>query len=161
MGGYSASADNVNFAFGLALEVARDLYSLAGDVQTKHDHRAIAAVMARADWEGGHRETFDTRMSIANEDAGTIRGALIELAAKFASEWAAARGEQDRINWVRWVQSEKDDDNWLENVVEWAFGEDDYGPPPGDPDVPQPPDYAPTRQPIHPEFENRDQSARV
>lgn len=161
MGGYSASSANVNFAFDLALETARDLYALAGEIGTRQGDRATAATDARVDWEGGHREAFDARMTTEGEDASAIKEALVALAGTFAAEWAAARGEQDRINWARWVQSEKDDDNWLENTWEWFAGEDDYGSPPADPDVPEPPDYLPTRDPIRPEFENRGQSALV
>jgi hypothetical protein len=153
MGGYGASGSNVNFAFDLALEAARDLYELAGVVQTKHQARADEATRCVDGWEGGHRASFDSKMSNENTDAGTIRAALVALAGKFASEWAAARGEQDRINQARWVQQQKDDDSWVEDGAEWIVGEDDYGPPPEDPPVPEPPDYQPTRDPIHPEYE--------
>ena len=77
------------------------------------------------------------------------------MANTFAAEWADARGEQDRINHARYVQHEKDNDSWAEDGVEWVVGEDDYGEPPANPSVPQPPDYEPTREPIHPEFESQ------
>jgi hypothetical protein len=93
-------------------------------------------------------------MSTEGTDADTIRSALVTLANRFASEWAAARGEQDRINHARYVQHEKDNDSWGENAGEFFVGEDDYGGPPEDPRVPEAPDYAVTREPIHPEFEN-------
>jgi hypothetical protein len=154
MGGYSASSTNVNFAFALALQAARDLYALSGEVNTKHDSRATEATTATDSWEGGHRSTFDTKMSTEDTDADTVRSALVTLANRFASEWAAARGEQDRINHARYVQHEKDNDSWGENAGEFFVGEDDYGAPPEDPRVPEAPDYAVTREPIHPEFEN-------
>ena len=153
MGGYGASGSNVNFAFDLALQAASDLYELSGVVNTKHSARAGEATLAVDGWEGGHRDTFDGKLSTENSDAEAIRAALVTLAGKFASEWAAARGEQDRINQARWVQKQKDDDNWATDAAEWVVGEDDYGPPPDDPPVPQPPEYAATRGPIHPEFE--------
>src|SRR5262245_34871936 len=153
MGGYGASGSNVNFAFDLALRAAADLYELAGVVHTKHSARAGEATLAVDGWEGGHRDTFDGKLSTEHSDSEAIRTALVTLADKFASEWAAARGEQDRINQARWVQQQKDDDGWCEDGVELVTGEDDYGPPPEDPPVPQPPEYAVTRDPIHPEFE--------
>jgi hypothetical protein len=153
MGGYGASGNNVNFAFDLALEAARDLHALAGVVHDKHSARTGEAALAVDGWEGGHRDTFDGKLSTENTDTETVRAALVALAGKFASEWAAARGEQDRINQARWVQQQKDDDSWVEDGAELIVGEDDYGPPPDDPRVPEPPDYRPTRDPIHPEYE--------
>jgi hypothetical protein len=94
-------------------------------------------------------------MTTEGTDASTISGGLVTLANLFATKWAEARGEQDRINFARYVQHEKDDDGWGENAVEFFSGEDDYGEPPGNPPVPSAPDYAETREPIHPEFENR------
>jgi hypothetical protein len=154
MTGYTASDTNVDFAFDLALQAARDLHSLAGVVRDKHDARASAAADAVDSWEGGHRATFDTNMSTAGTDVDTIAGALISLAGTFASQWSAARGEQDRINHARYVQHEKDDDSWVEDGAEMITGEDDYGAPPEDPPVPEPPDYAVTRDPVHPEYED-------
>ena len=148
------AAANVNFAFDEALQAARDLYELSGVVDTKHDARADEARRAVDGWEGGHRLAFDTKLTTEGSDAETIRAALVSLAATFASEWAAARGEQDRINHARYVKHEKDNDSWAEDGVEWIAGEDDYGAPPGDPDVPEPPGYEPTRDPVHPEFED-------
>ena len=154
MGGYGASGSNVNFAFDVALQAARDLYELAGVVQAKHSARTGEAALVVDGWEGGHRTTFDGKMSTESTDAEAIRAALVALADKFASEWAAARGEQDRINQARWVQQQKDDDSWVEDGAEWIVGEDDYGPPPEDPRTPGSPDYMPTRDPIHPEYEH-------
>lgn len=153
MTGYSASSANVNFAFDLALEAARDLYTLSGVVNTKHGDRASEATKAEDSWEGGHRDTFDDKMSTEGSDAEAISSGLVTLANLFASKWAEARGEQDRINHARYVQHEKDDDSWGENAVEFFAGEDDYGAPPDNPPTPTSPDYAVTRDPIHPEFE--------
>jgi uncharacterized protein YukE len=153
MGGYGASASNVVFEYEQALLAARQLYALADALSTKHETRVGEAALVVDGWEGGHRDTFDSKMATEHGDMEAIRQALRDLAAKFASEWAAARGEQDRINQARWVQQQKDDDSWAEDGVEWITGEDDYGPPPEDPEPPPPPDFMPTRDPIHPEFE--------
>jgi hypothetical protein len=154
MGGVSASSANVNFAFDTALEAARDLYSLAGVVRSKHSARADEAELAKDGWEGGKRTDFDAKLTTEGSDVDTIAGALVTLADRFASEWAAARGEQDRINFARYVQDERDNDSGWENAGEFFAGENDLGAPPGNPPVPDAPDYAPTRDPIHPEFEN-------
>lgn len=154
MGGYSANSSNVNFAFDLALQAASDLHTLSGVIRTKHDARATEAGHAVDSWEGGHRDAFDGKMATEDDDAEAISAGLVRLADLFATKWSEARGEQDRINHARYVEHEKDNDSLLENVGEFFVGEDDYGPPPDDPPVPAAPDYAPTRDPIHPDFEN-------
>jgi hypothetical protein len=159
MGGVSASSANVNFAFGQALQAARDLYALSGVVRSKHSLRADEASTAGDGWEGGRRTDFDGRMRTEGSDVDTIAGALVTLADRFATEWANARGEQDRINHARYVQDERDNDGWLENAGEFFGGENDLGAPPDNPPVPEPPDYAPTRDPVHPEFEHVSASA--
>jgi hypothetical protein len=155
MGGYSASSSNVNFAFDLALQAARDLHELSGVFTSKQQARSTEADKATDEWVGGHRDTFNSKMSTEGTDADTISGGLVRLANLFATKWAEARGEQDRINFARYVQHEKDDDGWGENTVEFFAGEDDYGEPPANPPTPEAPGYAATREPIHPEFENR------
>jgi hypothetical protein len=150
MGGYSASSANVPFAYDLALSAARDLYELSGVVDARHQSWVTEAGKATADWEGGHRDTFTHNLATAGTDAAAVKEALRGLADLFAAKWAEARGEQNRINWARWVQAEKDDDNWAENTVEWVAGEDDYGEPPPNPPAPEGPDYAETSAPGHP-----------
>jgi hypothetical protein len=154
MGGYSASSENVVFAYDEALQAARDLTSLGSVVTAKQEARATEAGLAVDGWEGGHRDAFDTRMTPEGSDAATVADGLAALAGLFASRWAEARGEQDRINFARYVQHEKDEDSWGENAGEWVVGEDDYGAPPEDPPVPEGPEFAVTRDPIHPEFEH-------
>jgi hypothetical protein len=154
MGGVTASSANVNFAFDQALQAARDLYSLSGVVTAKHDARVTESTRCVDGWEGGKRTEFDGKMSTEDTDVGTISGGLVTLANRFASEWAMARGEQDRINFARYVQNERDDDSWVEDGAEFFAGENDLGAPPDNPPVPVSPDYEPTREPIHPEFEH-------
>lgn len=155
MGGYSASSQNVNFAFDLALQAARSLYELAGVLDDKHDARIVEATKAKDGWEGGHRTTFDAKLGAEDTDVETLRFALVTLAEKFAAEWTDAWGEQDRINFARYVQHEKDNDSWVEDGTELVVGEDDYGEPPANPPMPTVPDYNPTRAPKYVEFENR------
>jgi len=151
-GTQTASSANVNFKFDLALEAARDLHSLSRRVTSAQQGRADAARQARPDWEGPKRDSFDTKVTNEATSATNVSEGLVTLANSFASKWAQARGEQDRINFARYVDSEINDDSWGENVVEHFSGEDDYGEPPGDPPVPSAPGYAATRSPMHPEF---------
>ena len=150
---YTASGTNVDFAFGLALEAAADLWALAGEVRAKQGDRIDLSSRCIVDWRGPHRDHFDRLMRTEETDADTVADALIALANEIALAWSRARGEQDRINHARWVEHEKSQDSWAEDAGEFFTGEDDYGAPPEDPPVPTGPDFAPTRAPIHPEFE--------
>jgi hypothetical protein len=156
MGGYSASSTNVNFAYSTALQTAYDLHVLARRLDEIQIVRAAQVALAVDGWVGGHRDAFDSKMSTEGTDVATIRGALVTLAGKFASEWAAAWGEQDRINFARYVEEQKEEDSWVEDGAELVVGEDDYGAPPADPPVPQAPGYAPTREPKHRDHERNE-----
>lgn len=152
-GNETASDSNVPFAFDLALQAARDLYALSGKVTAHQGSRGTAAGTARTDWIGPKRDTFDEKVAAEDASADAISGSLVSLANDFASQWAMARGEQDRINFARYVDHEISSDGWGENLVETFTGEDDYGPPPEDPPIPEGPDYEPTRSPLHAGFE--------
>lgn len=151
---HAAPRANVDVAFDEALQCACDLYALSGVVTTKHEARVSEAALCVDGWEGGHRTDFDAKMTAEDTDVGTVSEALVTLADLFATTWAEARGEQDRINFARYVGDERDSDGWGENALELFTGENDLGAPPGNPPVPESPDYAPTREPIHPEYEN-------
>jgi hypothetical protein len=151
--GAKASSANVRFAYETALAAARDLWALAGQVREHQSHRATAAQTARRVWVGPKHDQFEDKMRREGTDTTAVAEGLESTAKAIAGSWAAARGQQDRINFARWVDKQIDDDGWLENVGEWFAGEDDYGPPPENPDAPRPPSFEPTRSPIHPEFE--------
>lgn len=154
-GNTTASSANVDFNFDLALEAARDLHALSRKVSSHQIDRAAAARLARPDWEGQKRVSFDDKITNEGASASEVRGGLVTLANSFAAQWAQARGEQDRINFARYVDEETSNDSWGENAVEFVAGEDDYGEPPANPPVPGAPDYAATREPQYAEFENR------
>jgi hypothetical protein len=54
---------------------------------------------------------------------------LYAFSRQIAEGWAAARGQQDRINNARYVQTDIEDDSLLEDVGEFFGGETDYGRP--------------------------------
>jgi hypothetical protein len=154
MGTPAANSHDVVFAYGTALQAARDLNALAIEIHEKQTAWAGEAAKAVIGWEGGHRDFFNSNLITLGTDAAFIIGGLTLLADLFAAAWATARGEQDRINWARWVQAQKDDDWWGEDVVDF-FYEEDMGEPPADPPRPTAEDgYQPTRQPIHPEYQH-------
>ena len=155
-GGIEANQANVDFPFTLALSAASQLHELAQAINDKHGDRSDEATTAERDWTGPKHDHFRTLMTTENTDASTLASELRTLSTSFCEQWARCRGEQDRINWARWVDSEISYDGYGENVVEGFTGEDDYGDPPANPSSPGPDNgFAPTRSPIHPEFENR------
>jgi hypothetical protein len=150
----AASDANVVFPFDLALPAARDLWALAESVRTsKTDLTAAQATVAA--WKGPHRDAFDTKVTTYGTSAESVAAALEALANGIAAAWAAARGQQNRINRARYVEHEKQNEGargW--GVVEFFAGEVDYGPPPGNPPVPPSPGFPETGDPVrmHPEF---------
>jgi hypothetical protein len=153
-GNEKANDANIHFAFDTALAAARDCWALAEEVRT-HDAALGSDAGRLASWTGPKRLQFDGKLTAARHDANTVAAGLEDLARGFASQWARARGQQDRINRARWVAAEIDDDNILENAWEWFAGENDHGPPPEDPPVPVPPRFDATRAPMHPDYQHR------
>lgn len=143
----TGAGGNVQFPFELALQAARDLWALADDFESLRGRLGVASADAQQDWLGPQQRTFDTKTSTWYASAGNGEFALRDLANELARAWAAARGEQDRINTARMAKAESDDDGMFENAWEWAAGEDDF-PPPDDPPVPSAPGFHATRSPI-------------
>lgn len=152
-GDQKASDANVVFAYDLALDAARDLYTLAGQVREHQSQRAGLKPAAEQDWLGPKHDEFVVRLATEGTDATNVADGLVEMANALAANWSKARGQQDRINFARYVDHETSDDGFLENVGEFFVGEDDYGPPPENPPTPAPPSYGATRSPQHPEYE--------
>ena len=80
----------VVFDFDGALQVARDLWALAGDLETRRDNRRDHAETARATWQGPLATDFDTRESDEYSEAGPIAGQLREEANLWAKAWQGA-----------------------------------------------------------------------
>lgn len=146
-----ANDANVPFPFETGLQAARDLWDLADEVISAKGRLDTKETAAKVDWTGPKRNRFTGMRDEDGTAASTTAAALRELARSFATAWSQARGQQDRINHARYVQAETEDDGTLENIGEFFVGEDDYGPPPENPPVPQPPGFRATRDPIHPE----------
>jgi uncharacterized protein YukE len=150
-GAASANDANVAFPMSLALSAARDLHGLADDiVQTAEGLRTDAAE-AREGWTGPHAETFTAKTDNVCGSAANLATALRHLADELGRSWAAARGQQDRINCARAAAHEVASDGWLENQWERVAGEDEF-PPPDNPPAPGPPGYRRTRDPQYSAF---------
>ena len=148
----AASDANVVFPFDLALPAARDIWDMA-DAVAASSSDITSERDADNFWKGPHRDTSDGKVTTYQGSASSVEAALRALATGIANAWAAARGQQNRINKARYVEHEVQDDSGLENFGEFFVGEDDYGPPPDNPHTPEPPSFAePANARMYPEF---------
>lgn len=151
-----AAASDVDVAFPLdsALAAARAAWRLADAVSESRStmNTLDSTHLTDADFKGPHRDVSDGKVSAYRTSSLNMAGGLRTFAGQIAQGWAAARGQQDRINFARYVEHEIQDDAWYEDAAEWVVGEDDYGAPPENPDVPTAPNYAATRDPMYTEY---------
>lgn len=155
MGGSDAypSCTNVNFAFDTALAAARDCWSLASQFRS-HDASLSTSAGQLLAWVGPKRTQFDQMIGDIHTEAEAVASALESLAREFASAWASARGEQDRINRGRRIQQDLATSTGTAGDLLGVFtGSGEYGPPPDDPDVPVPPSFEATRAPLYPDYQ--------
>lgn len=148
----NANSANVVYPFATALPAAQAVVRLARDlesVMTDVDRRRDDVVVQ---WRGPEKERFELKVAALRGNIATVAAALDGLGDRLAASWAAARGQQDRINRARYVEWDIAQDSLVENAWEFFAGETDYGPPPADPPTPTRPAYEITRSPLHTEF---------
>lgn len=147
----SANDQNVAFPLDSALPAARAAWRLADAVDdgrtSINDAQELMTV-----WVGPHRDLFDTKVTTFGTSTRNVSSGLRDFARQIAFAWAAARGQQDRINFARYCEDEASNDGGLENFGEFFAGETDYGPPPENPGQPYGPAFAETREPMYPQF---------
>lgn len=151
-GGASAGSADLRFAYDAALQAARELWRLAEDFEEGSATVSAARADAVADFLGPMRVQFDEHNDTNRSRLSTLGCQLRGLGGQVAADWAAARGEQDRINFARYVAHQKANEGFLDDVKAWFVGDKDYGSPPSNPPVPQGPGYAPTRGPMYADF---------
>lgn len=152
-GNATANSANVVYPFGSFHDAASAAHQVSTKLSEFSAALAAQATAAAVGWTGPLSEVFAAKADVLQRSCANQSSAATSLASGIASAWSAARGQQDRINFARYVQSEIEDDNLLENFVEYFGGEDDYGPPPANPEVPGAHNgYAPTRRPMYPNF---------
>lgn len=151
-----AAANDVDVAFPLssALGAARAAYRLADAVAASRStmNTLDSQHLSDADFKGPHADVSDSKVEAYRTSATNMASGLRTFAEQIAQGWAAARGQQDRINFARYCENESSNDGWAENAWESVAGEDDYGAPPENPPVPSAPNFAATRDPKYPEF---------
>ena len=151
-----AGANDVDVAFPIssALGAAAAAYRLADAVAASRTstNTLDSTHLTDNDFKGPHADVSDGKVEAYRTSAGNMASGLRTFATQIAQGWAAARGQQDRINFARYCEDESSNDGWGENAVEFVAGEDDYGPPPENPAVPSAPSFGATREPQYPSF---------
>lgn len=151
----AASDTNVAFPIESALPAARAAYRLADAVSASRStvDTLNATHLSDADFKGPHADVSDDKISAYRTSAGNMTSGLRTFAGQIAEGWAYARGQQDRINFARYVENETSNDGWAENAGETVgIGSDDHGAPPENPGVPSAPGFGETREPQYPDF---------
>lgn len=150
----AANDTNVAFPISSALAAARAAYRLADAVSESRTTMNTLNTnhLADDDFKGPHADVSDTKVSAYRTSATNMAAGLRAFAGQIAQGWAAARGQQDRINFARYCEDESTNDGWAENAWEGVAGEDDYGAPPENPDVPSAPNFTATREAQYSEF---------
>ena len=150
----SANSANVVYPFGSALPAARAVNLFGQNIASCSTATGTATENVLANWIGPFRDKLAIDAdNFRTPSATNMATATHYLANEIARSWAAARGQQDRINRARYVEWDIAQDNLAENAWEFFAGETDYGPPPSDPSTPVPDGYAETRSPMHANFQ--------
>jgi hypothetical protein len=150
----AADDANVPFPYELSKSGAAAIWRLADAVGAARSSMIDGHGAATVDWEGPEKADFDAKVSSFVESCNSCEAALRHLADGIGAAWAAARGQQDRINTARWFQHEEQNQSILEDIGDF-FSQDKAPDPPRNPSAATAPDFSPTREPVHPEFENR------
>jgi hypothetical protein len=139
--------ERVVFDFAGALELARQLWSMADDLQEEDGGRTDDADLARLKWEGAYAIEFDGRREDERTSRLNVWVGLRDDARSWAEAWAAALHQQNLNNRAQAVQDERDNRGFWEKGWDATLGEDDsesqVAPVPDVP-VPQPPSFAAT-----------------
>jgi hypothetical protein len=151
-----AAANDVDVAFPIdsALGAARAAYRLADAVAESRStmNTLNGDHLSDADFKGPHADVSDSKVEAYRTSSTNMASGLRTFASQIAQGWAAARGQQDRINFARYCEDESSNDGWGENAWEGLAGEDDYGAPPENPSTPSAPNFSATREPQYSEF---------
>jgi len=150
----AANDANVPFPLSSALPAACAAYRLAEAVWASRTTMTTlnTSHLSDADFKGPHADVSDAKVAAYGTSASNMASGLYAFSRQIAEGWAAARGQQDRINFARYCEDESSNDGWGENAYESVAGEDDYGPPPENPPVPAGPGFAETREPKYSAF---------
>ena len=131
-------AEDVPFAWAAASELAMELRATASACEDQISRRTTLANHAATQWRGLYARQFADRMRLCTGDAQRLAAALREAANQVDELARLAREEQDRREKARQWQHEQENEDFLDKVGDFIFGEDDLPPVP---DPVMPPTY--------------------
>jgi hypothetical protein len=143
---------NLRFGYEQALEAARQLWRLADGLDEAARGVNDAHSAAIADFTGPMRRQFEEQNLTNNLRLFELAGSCRTLASQLGRDWASARGQQDRINYQRYVEHRKAEESAFDNFKQWFVGEPDYGAAPDNPAPSTGPGFHATRCPQYSEF---------
>lgn len=137
--------ENLRFDYDGALHAARQLWQLADELESAASGMLTARDAAVVDFSGPMRTEFDDQNLTNRTRLRELATSTRSLAEQLGRDWASARGQQDRINYHRYVEHEKAQDAWYEDLWQWVAGEPDYGAAPDNPPPAAGPSFIETR----------------
>lgn len=139
----------VDFDFGGALNLARQLWALATKLDETRSTRMSAAQTALQEWQGAFADQFVTRTNRSDQAAHDAVYALQSLAKDFAMAWAHAATQQRWNDRAAWIAQKENNKNAWDTVTGWVFGDhtDEGTPHPLEVEVPSPSGFDPTANP--------------
>ena len=121
---------DVRFDYDGSLQLARELWALADEVDAVATDRHAAADEALVDWLGPTRDRFGGRVDVEVADLHRIAADLRGGAQAWAQAWADALNLQNQRLYARAVDRAKRNRSTLDKFVGGLFGHDDLPSPP-------------------------------
>lgn len=135
---------DVRFDYDGSLQLARELWGLADEVDAVGADRHAAAVEALVDWLGPTRDRFGGRIDVEVADLHRIATDLRGGAQAWAQAWADALNLQNQRLYARACARAERERSTFDKVMGGLFGHDDLPPPPATRATPTAPLFAAT-----------------
>lgn len=140
----SADWADVRFDYDGSLQLARDLWALADELDAVATDRRAAAVDALVDWLGPTSDRFGGRIDVELADLHRIAADLRTGAQAWAQAWADALNLQNRRLYARACAVARRERSMFDSLVGGLFGHDDLPPAPATRATPIAPYFAAT-----------------
>jgi hypothetical protein len=144
--------EDLRFAYEASLHAARQLWLLAEEMEQSASTVRSARTAAVVDFSGPMRTQFDQQNQTNRSRLGELARSARWLAEQLGRDWASARGQQDRINYQRYVEHQQAQDSFVDDIAQLFTGEPDYGAAPDNPLPATGPGFQATRCPQYSEF---------
>ena len=128
-----------------SLLAARQLYAVAGDVQSLSDRRTPLAESALADWLGPFADDFVDRFNDEVTNINVLVPALRSEADGWALEWKRAMDQENQNRYANAVDRVHERRNAWDSFWGGLTGHDDLPSMPSPAGIPTAPNYQPTR----------------